>query len=422
MAQHIYAVKAGDTLKNVSRRFFALGNKTEDIVKSNDFLGYRRESGNTDLGGTPNIFAGDVLRIVTDDAGISAVQGKQPDEVTLYLNEEKVDIPDGSLLSLGYDRCCDSFSGDFPWDPNSQRDRVFWQPDNPPTVKVFCGSNQVFGGKFEVTQPRSPIKERRVHAEARSHTLKIQKSNIPANKYPLEREGENLLQLAEWVSGIWGQRIEDLTGATEPFKKTSLGNGTKAFNWLMNLATTRARVMSPTADGFGLIIKSPENLAPSVATFTEGINGFEPPQPSYNTADLHGTYLATIDAGNNPGKLIVYRDPDFSEDSVAFENLTDADDSTAQAALEYAARKKYRNFFEMSMIASPGILNPLGNMWAPGQVITLNAPSAMIYNNFDFMVRTVDLNLGKSAVTPVLGIIPPEVYRGERVKRFPWAV
>jgi hypothetical protein len=409
MPKKTYIAQTGDTLPNISRQFYGIPNRTEEIINANQFLNFRRDSGNTNLDGVPNVFAGDVITVLTDaPVTLSDAEFRQPDELTLLLNSNETPIPDGSELVLNYDTCCNSFSSRFPWDPFADYDRALWIPESPPEVDIFCGSEQLFGGKFEQTEPQPSIEQDRVSAAARTHTLLIEKSVPPLAAYPLERENENLQQIAEWLCRFFGIGTNVVDATTEAFKKASMeGSSTKCWEYLSRLATTRERVMHASGDGRSLRIVSPSS-SEAVARFEQGVDGFEPPKFKFNTAVLFGNHIASIETPRRPDRKVTYKDEQFTEESYGFVEIKDTDAGDAQEAIQYEALKKYRDFFSTPIFPGTGVLNPQGKPWKPGQTVTIKAPSSMIYEDFDFLVRSVRFPLGASEVRPVITIIPPQ--------------
>jgi hypothetical protein len=151
------------------------------------------------------------------------------------------------------------------------------------------------------------------------------------------------------------------------------------------------------------------------------VDGFEPPKFQFNTANLFGNHIASIETPRRPDKIVTYKDPQFTENSYGYFEIKDSTVGDSQNAIQYEALKKYRDFFTVPIFPGKGILNPQGQPWLPGQTITIKAPSSMIYEDFDFLVRSVRYPLGSDEVRPVITIIPPQCYLGQPINPFPWA-
>jgi hypothetical protein len=419
MARKTYIVKAGDTLDNVSRQFYGVANEKERIVQNNGFLQWRRSSGDSLLDGTPNLHAGDVLVVTTDNPTSSAPKGVGAEDVTLYLDGNKTSLPEGSILTKHYDACCHTFSSTFGWDPNSDYDRALWVPNDAAECDLYIGEKQHFGGKFEKTKNITGIDTSRMAAAARTHTRLLHKSVIPSLNYPVERENQDLFQIMDWGTNIWGLYVEQLGDDTDVFKKVSAKKTEKVFSFFNRLANTRGRVLSPSNDGYGLIINNPLD-GDSVGRYVEGEAGFDPPEIEFDTSGLQGTYLSSTRRASKAANLALYRDPNFPEQSYSYEEISGAKKGDIQAALEYVALKKYRDFFTVPFFPGGGLLNPQGDVWDVGQKITLNAPSSRIYQDMQFIVRSVTFDLDPDVRRATLEIVPPEVYLSQNIDLKMW--
>ena len=410
MARRTYIVQPGDTLPNVARRYYGAGNQQERIVKANGFLKFRRDSGDSDLNGTPNLHDGDVLTIIVDNPTVSAPRGAAKDEISVYIDESLVSTPDGSRLEKHFDACCDRFTSDFPWNPSDQLHRRWWgDPRNLAEVAVFAGSKQIYGGKFENSRNITKADESRMLVTGRSHTRLLEKSVVPSTSYPVERENEDLYTLVDWASQFFGLYATELSDNRERFKKVSIKKTERIFSWLASLANTRGRVYGPTGDGYGLNIWNPAEVD-TVGRYVEGEAGFDPPEIEFDTTKLHNTYIGSARRARSVANIRGYRDYGFPEISYEHLDLQGTKPGGLQDAVDYNARKRYRDFFTVPFNPGGGLLNPQGEIWEPGQQITLRAPSSRIYFDMKFLVRKVTYVLDADARRVELEIIPPWVY------------
>lgn len=66
------------------------------------------------------------------------------------------------------------------------------------------------------------------------------------------------------------------------------------------------------------------------------------------------------------------------------------------------------------------IRDPQGKLYRPNSYVNLTAPTAMIYNDTKFFVRSVNLVLDGNSKTCTLDLVLPESFNGKDVERFPW--
>lgn len=274
---------------------------------------------------------------------------------------------------------------------------------------MYGGNDQIFGGKGIKSKNNITADTSRMMVEMKSHTYQFLKSVMPSTKYPVERENEDLLALAQWSLEIFGLTAGEQSANRERFKKVAAKKQSNLYQWLSNLANTRGRVLSATADGYGLNILNPTETE-NVGHFVEGEAGFNPPQIEFDTSTIHNTYISSIRRAKKGYETRGFRDYGLPEQSYAYLDIPGATAGNLQEALEYAARKKYRDFFSFTFNPGGTLLNPKGELWAPGQVITLQAPSSRIFEDMDFLVRSTKYILDVDERRPELQLVPPWVY------------
>jgi hypothetical protein len=413
MARASYTVKAGDTLANVARKYYGAGNQSERIVNTNGILQYRRQAGDSALDGTPNLHPGDVLTIVVDNPITAAPRGAAKDKISIFLDSTQVSLPEGSVLERYFDSCCAVFDATFPWNPNSKQDLAWWgDPRNLAECTMYAGERNIFGGKFYTSRTVGAPADKSVITRAKSHTQKMFKSVLPSMAYPVEWENEDLLSICERACNIWGFTVEDLAGSNEKFKKVAFKKDQRIYDRLSELANVRGHVLGVTPDGYGFQIRNPQVQAPIVARFVEGEAGFTPPEFEFDTEALHNTYVGSSRSARKASNIRGYRDNSLQEQSYEYIELKGTNPAELQQSLEYNARKKYREFFETTFDPGGGLLNPQGDLWEPGQLITVKAPTSRLFTDTTFLVRMVRYNLDPGEESVDLGIIPPWVYAG----------
>ena len=61
--------------------------------------------------------------------------------------------------------------------------------------------------------------------------------------------------------------------------------------------------------------------------------------------------------------------------------------------------------------------NQRGELWAPGDTVKVQAPGAMIYDAYDFLIRSITFRRQDSAT---LSLVLPESFDGGTPGRMPW--
>ena len=64
--------------------------------------------------------------------------------------------------------------------------------------------------------------------------------------------------------------------------------------------------------------------------------------------------------------------------------------------------------------------DPAGNLWAPNTTLKLQAPGAMIYNSYEFIVRSVEFSKDSTSETARLNLVLPGAFSGQIPEALPW--
>jgi prophage tail gpP-like protein len=99
-------------------------------------------------------------------------------------------------------------------------------------------------------------------------------------------------------------------------------------------------------------------------------------------------------------------------------------DSTESASMPQAAKARMGRMFGAMVsyeFELPTWRTPSGQLWQPGQFITLTAPGAMVYQPTLLMLRSVVLRQSSGARSAAFNAVLPGSYSGEVPTVLPWA-
>jgi prophage tail gpP-like protein len=97
----------------------------------------------------------------------------------------------------------------------------------------------------------------------------------------------------------------------------------------------------------------------------------------------------------------------------------DTDNGSIKAAVEAKAARMFADAASYS-IQLDTWRDPAGNLWEPNTSLNLLAPGAMIYNNYEFLVRTVELEADRQSRTATHNLVMPGVFSGQIPESLPW--
>jgi prophage tail gpP-like protein len=64
--------------------------------------------------------------------------------------------------------------------------------------------------------------------------------------------------------------------------------------------------------------------------------------------------------------------------------------------------------------------DPSGNLWEPNTIVSLDAPDAMVYRPYDFVIRGVEFERDSRKEHATLDLVMPGSFSGEIPEALPW--
>ena len=71
-------------------------------------------------------------------------------------------------------------------------------------------------------------------------------------------------------------------------------------------------------------------------------------------------------------------------------------------------------------VVIPSWFTPDGELWAPNTTVKIEAPGAMIYSSFEFLIRKVIYSRTAERETVTLTLVIPGVFTGLIPENLPW--
>jgi prophage tail gpP-like protein len=244
----------------------------------------------------------------------------------------------------------------------------------------------------------------------------------PASAFPLEFRGQSLSRIAKTIATPFGVKVVFDSDAGGAFDLVACDKETTALAFLIDLAKKRGLLVSSTPAG-ALRFYAPTGTGAPVARFRQGVPPLQgvgvtiAPQGFYSSvtgvrASLIGRRGGQYTA-RNPMLPGVVRPYTFA--------LDDTDTGTVRAAVLAKIGRMFGAVVSYSMTL-PTWRTPAGNLWAPGDLVTMYAPDAMINHEYTLMVRAVTFSRSKAAATCALELVLPGSFSGQIPERMPWAV
>ncbi len=405
-----YTVKPGDTFSSISKATSGTGAASELIQRANP------GSGGTPVAGT-TIF---IPSAPTIRAPVSTSRGA----VVITVDG---DVFDG-WTDLTFTRNMDTF-GSFQfasvWEPSNQRLRDALRPFSFRTVSAFEGDRLLFTGTILTATPRQSSASRTVSVSGYALPAVLNDCTMPISALPLETDDATLQAVAEQLCAPFGVPVQFDTDPGPTFPREAIKADENVFGYLVKLAKQRNVLITDTPDGTCKFHTEAPAGQPR-ATIREGEPGITSIVPQFNPQE----YYSHISGQSLTG----FGAPDAAAGdsyTVKNERLTGSlrphtftPPDTAGADVKTAAEAKAGRMFANAVAYSvevPSWLDPNGAQWEPNTTVLLEAPGAMIYREYEFLVRSVQYALSSDQRRATLTLTLPGAFNGRIPESMPWA-
>lgn len=236
----------------------------------------------------------------------------------------------------------------------------------------------------------------------------------------IDTNGDGELERDRSSSRAQQKRIEDSFAAA--FPRVRLEPNQKVFEFLTKLAKQRGVLItdSPTGD---LVFQRATYTGRPVAHFEEGVAPLVAIKPNFNPSEYysHVTAIVSKKRGQKAGRFTV-RNPFLADDGITRPHSFDATDCQVGSGPQIAADFMSRMFGNAVSweIELPTFVDPQGEYFRPNTTITVRAPSAMIYQKSELLIREVTKRQTADSTSCTLVVCLPSAFSGIMPATLPW--
>lgn len=424
----MYKTVKGDTFDTVARKVYGLETSAALVRQANPGTVEPLAPG-TEL----------ITPSVPEDATALQFDAATADECTLYIDGMRFRY----WTSLSFSRAVDSIDTvEFvsPFDPNDPMQRKFFKPFGFQEVQFWVGNEKIFTGTSLGPSPVVDQDGATVSIRAYAKCGVLQDCCLPVSALPFEFDGLNFKQIADKVTGIFGLRCEfigDPGSAYEDDGKVTAQPGDFALEFLATLAKQKNFVLGSNAAG-DLVARQFISRAKVKAVKTDDFLTIETGKAVARLVQGQPptlTVAARFDAQQFYSHItaLEYADVETGGESYTAKNglcpvlrpfnfaVEDAED----ANVKEAARAKMGRMFANMCGYSASVAtwrDEAGKLWAPGAVVTLSAPSAMVYKPTPLVVRSVTFDRDSTNQQATLELILAASFTGDIPEGLPWGL
>lgn len=308
------------------------------------------------------------------------------------------------------------------------------------------GITQFTGTMIDVT-PSITAEDRSIDVSCYAKCGVLMDCTMPAESMPLEYNNLNLKEIAERMCLPFNLNVDFQGDPGAKFGRVACDPDKKVFEFLTDLAKQRGFIISSNESGGLLFWKSGSSTTP-VAVLTQGESPLKSVTPDFKPQEFYSdmTGLAPVEVGKPAVKKTVktkrskkgdppkpkvkkpkpakkYSKFSTETEAEAFRPLVfkidDAEGADVETATKAALARMLGNMVAYTIEISTW-RDAFGKLWTPNTKIKLKAPDSMVYDYYEFEIKSAEFSQNDTEETATLTLALPGAFSGEAPEIFPW--
>ncbi len=341
------------------------------------------------------------------------------DEVSISIEGQRFRFWDSVRIIRSMDTV-DGIEFGAPFDADSAAFRETFRPFTFKDVTATIGGEPFFTGTMVSINPSMDSVRKSVQVGGYSKPGVLSDCTPPASSYPLEFNGQGLQDIAQTLATPFGINVEFSADQGAIFDRVAIKPSEKILTFLAKLAKQRNLIISSTPTGALLFLQSIKTGNP-VARLSQGSSPLISVRPRFSPQQYfsHITGLEPVIIGL-PGQQFTVKNSRLEGivRPISFKT-PDTIDADVKQAVEAKMGHMFGNM-AMYSIEVQTWRDSADNLWEPNTTLTLVAPDAMIYNEFEFEIRSVVYNKLPESKVAVLTLAIPGAFSGKIPEVLPW--
>ena len=311
-----------------------------------------------------------------------------------------------------------------PFDVNLPNFKDIFRPFSYQSVVVTVGGNPIFTGTMLTPVPVVENNKKIITVSCYSLPGVLNDCTAPASMFAggdkLEFNGQGLREIVSKLVEPFGITVDFQGDQGAIFDRVSTEPTKKVLAFIIDLLKQRNLVM--TADKLGkFVIWNSINTGSPVGILKQGespllsVLPFFTPQAYYS----HITGIEPVFVGLG-GSQFTVKNPQLPGVVRPFTFIApDTNDSNIQSAVDSKMGRMFGDLVSYSIrVATWRDSN--GALWESNKTLILQAPDAMIYNEYEFIIRSVEFEKDSKTETAILNLVLPGSFSGEIPNNLPW--
>ena len=411
-----YTVREGDTVEDLSTRFYGVPSEYPKIVNANPSIS------KTEL----DIFPNQTL-IIPERAPLNVQRNEEDSgENRVVIDIDGVRFEDvwGMTIKFSIDVAADSFSFQLPFNPDDPLLRDTFKPFQYKSIEIFIGGVLRLTGTVINTLPVTETNKKSLKVSGYSTCGVLNDCNLPTSEYPPVYKNITFFEICKIVAGAFNIEVTDNVGDNFRFAEVKIGKTDKVYSFLSKLAKKRGVLITSDVEGNLIIQRTTEDKAEF--TFTEGEPNILGITANYQGQKGFTTFTGLFEAkdsldtiGDDSAEVKDEFISDVSTPRPFVFEVDEIEEGSIEEATDAMMRRSWAERISYNLTFE-GFRDPNGNLWRDNKRINIFYPGVMIYNTTEFLIKNVELIKDDAKNITKMTVVLPQSYNNEDLEGLPW--
>jgi prophage tail gpP-like protein len=268
--------------------------------------------------------------------------------------------------------------------------------------------------------PANTPNEKTLHVQFCATPAVLETATPSIEKFPLEWKSAKLRQIIDDLCAEHGISVAFWEKASARFKRVDIDPGSTILPFITKLSSQRGLLLSSGRDG-SLLVHSGAASGDIISFIASGKH----PTKSFSLKIDDGAFFSSVTGivkkgSRKTGARFSVQNP-FKTDVVRAYNFSckDIEPGELWVAVKAAAGRMFANTFRVVATVSTW-RSDLGDVYYPGQLVSVQSEDNFIPYPYTFMIAQVDLSRDSHTETATLHLTFPGAYSGEMPEVLPW--
>ncbi len=405
-----YEIQPGDTLESIARKQYGNEAGAKQIEEANPGLNKTLIPGTQII--TPAIpgTAPDV---------IPQISANNENEVAVIIEGQVFRFWESIQITRSID-AMDTVEFTAPFDAEAPGFKETFEPFSFKPLLITVGGNALFTGTMVAVTPNIQNKKKIISVSCYSTPGVLNDCTPPASAFPLEYNNQGLRDIAASLVAPFGITTEFIADQGDIFPRVACPAGAVILRFLIDLAQQRNLIISSSSDGKLVFWQSVDGGSP-VAFLSQGNMPFLALSSAFSPQEYysHITGIEPVIVGSE-GSQFTVKNPRLQGVVRPFNfSASDTETGNLKTAVEAKSGRMFGNMASYSLKVSIW-RDSSGKLWEPNTTIKLIAPEAMIYSEYEFVIRSIVFHRQRASETATLNLVIPGSFNGKIPEVLPW--